>query len=160
MTFTQFLRRPNDNFNTPSFLQLARHDELWPAQSNRLEDFEAFLTIRLEEECEGAIAELRAVWRVFADENQPKGAKHDLDLALAAWRDYAAHFRTCTRSASDRCQVAAELMERALEESRFDDSYLSRRPPVCEGAEEIEEDEVRFDDDDEEFGAGDDALGE
>ena len=144
MTFTQFLVHPDRPDPKPSFLHFVRRDRLWPHQSSRLDDFEVFLLTRLEEDLEFAIPELRQLWRDFADENRSE--KHDHDLALAAWGDYARHLRTCSGTPMAPCEAAEELLARALEESSFDDV---QRPlgdvTSCDGmecADDSDDDEV------------------
>ena len=64
----------------------------------------------------------------------------------------SAHLRTCAGSGADRCPVATGLLERALDESRFDDSYLARFPASCEDDDEQEDnDEVEHDDEDDDW---------
>ena len=125
MTFTQFLRDTSRSGPRASFLQLAHHDALWPANSNRLEEFESFLLARLEEESKHVIPELRELWREYAHQVGRAAGKHDLDLALAAWGEYARHLASCTGSPLAPCEVATELLERALEESAFEDLLIS-----------------------------------
>jgi hypothetical protein len=120
MTFTQFITSPKRKDPKPTFLHFVRQDRLWPHESNRLEDFESFLLSRLEDDLEFAIPELRQLWRDFAEETRQ--GKHDLDLALAAWGDYARHLRTCSGTQTTPCEASEELLARALDESSFDDT--------------------------------------
>ncbi len=148
MTFTDFITNPKRKDPKPSFLHFVRQDRLWPHESNRLDDFESFLLGRLEEDLEFTIPELRQLWRDFAEANRP--GKHDLDLALAAWGDYARHLRTCSGTQMTPCEASEELLARALEESCFDDT---ERPlgdvSSCDGMEhavDTDDDESEEDD--------------
>ena len=148
MTFTEFLSDPSHLSKTPSFLQLVRHDALWPSQSNRLEDFEAFLASRLEEEGEGAIpratgpsggrssrrtcprpARMTSTWPWQRGATTPPTLRAP---APAAWPTGVRWRRSCSR--------------RAIEESRFDDSYLTRLPAQCPAEEDEESDDPDLDD--------------
>ena len=156
MNFTQFITSPKRKDPKPSFLHFVRQDRLWPHEANRLDDFEVFLLSRLDEDdLEFAIPELRQLWGDFAEENRQ--GKHDLDLALAAWGDYARHLRTCSGTQMTPCDASEELLARALEASSFDDQP---RPlgdvTSCDGMEHAadtddsdsdEDDGPNFDDD-------------
>ena len=150
MTFTQFLNNPDSTTAQPSFAQLARHDPLWPSQANRLEDFEAFLLARLEDEGAEVISEVRDLWREYAAE--APGEKHDLDLVVAAWGDYARHLQSCTGTSLNPCEAAQELLQRALDESCFEDLDDSTRPTLpCDGSD----DDVEGEDEEEPRDRGD-----
>jgi hypothetical protein len=137
MTFTQFLRRTHPTESMPSFLDLARNDAMWPEESDRLEDFESFILARLQEDSQQVIPELRGLWDDYADEVGRSAGKHDLDLALAAWSDYARHLQTCAGSAIEACETAKQLLEKAISESNFDDlDYPMRAALPCEGVDE------------------------
>jgi hypothetical protein len=136
MTFTQFLNRLDRNETNPSLLELVHRDGLWPKDSNRLEDFEQFALSRLEEEDVRLIPKLRGLWHEFAQQ-EPHG-KHDLDLALAAWGDYARHLLTCSGSRLGPCEVAEQLLEKAREQSGFDHLELSMGSTTpCDGLEDL-----------------------
>jgi hypothetical protein len=116
MKFAQFLSQLDP---APSFLPEVIDHPMWPEFSNSLEDFESFLRIHCDRPLDEVITEVRDLWGDFAREHPE--AKHHLDLALAAWRDYAAHLQTCEDGVLERCEEADELLEHALEVSRFDD---------------------------------------
>lgn len=128
MTFSQFLSQREGP--VPRFLEEANGHDLWPAESNHLEDFEGFLYAHSAEPVE-TIEELRAVWREYAAEPSNRGAKHHLDLVLARWRDYAAHLQRCALH-TDSCPVGEELFEAALDESDFSNLESSSTSACCD----------------------------
>ncbi len=140
MTFTEYLSDPRRQKTASAFLHLAQHDALWPAQSNRLEDFESFLLARREDEREHLIPARRGGWLGYT-RAEPQG-KHDQDLALAAWADYARHIASCSGSRLAPCEVATELLEKALEESAFEDLHHPMRAETnCQGADDSDEED-------------------
>jgi hypothetical protein len=127
MNFNQFLYEQTNPRS--GLIELARQHPLWPAESDALEDFEAFVRAHVEESPDLMVLELRGLWQDFAQASSLVGGRHHLDLALAAWRDFAAHLRRCSHSPADGCEVAEELLERALEASDFAD--LDGPPAAC-----------------------------
>ena len=157
MTFTQYLRDKTRTGPRASFLHLAQHDALWPANSNRLEEFESFLLARLEEESEEVLPELRELWGEYAHEVGRSAGKHDLDLALAAWGDYARHLPTCSGTSLQACETAQQLLEAAMDASSFDDLHNPHRGALpCGGVEDSddERDDLTDDDDDDDLDVG------
>jgi hypothetical protein len=152
MMFTTFLRHPTND--PPALLVSLSEEDGWPSGSNRLDDFETFILEHLQDEAEEALLMIRNLWRDFAVVDSE--GKHDLDLALAAWAEYARHLRPCSGSAVDPCSVSQELLEKALSESRFDDlNHPLHEATPCLGFGDLVDDDRALDDD-EDRGSDDD----
>ena len=132
MTFDEFLSQRGGSYL--AFLEEHQRHPLWPASSDSLDDFECFLRAHAEQPTE-AIEALRGVWRAYSLHPANHSARLRFDLALAAWRDFAAHHRRCTRD-SELCCVGDELFDAAIEESDFADLTEADEPPTAYGEED------------------------
>ena len=99
--------------------------DAWPVKSTKLEDYEAFLRRYVGQAQREAIPELRLLWLEWHTET----GLGRVDLALAAWRDYALHLRDCPQRGTRPCPRAEALFARAVRVSEFQGLTINERDP-------------------------------